>query len=73
MKALQSAAVFGLLPVPPVPDTHEYGRDRDTRPTMSEDDSSSQGAGLSPSLTERMATKGELARLREELEAISAD
>ena len=67
MKPLVSAAVFGLVPVPPVPDTHACNRNCDDRPTTAEELNPSRLVCLPPNSTERMATEDELARIRHEL------
>jgi len=73
MKALVETAVFGLLPVPPMHDTEELTRGRTQRPVAQRDGRALQEAELPPSFPERMATKGELAGLREELLSIGSD
>ena len=66
MKPLVSAAVFGLVPVPPMPDTGPSS-DEDRRMTA-EDANASQFLWLSVPVAEQMATKDEFARIRDELE-----
>ena len=72
MKALTSAAVFGLVSVPPMPsaapcsDT-EPCRDNGLRPVSQLVDPQREDG------TERMATKDELARIRRQLEDASAE
>jgi hypothetical protein len=71
MKTLVGVAVFGLVPVPPMPDTVSSGFDG--RWTTSEHDLDlSQLVFFPHSVAERMATKDELARIRYELEEIAA-
>jgi hypothetical protein len=72
MKTFTSAAVFGLVPVPPMPAT-DARSDRDFWPVTSGDMISLQLARLQPDATERMATNDELARMRQELEELSAE
>ncbi len=73
MKSLQSAGVFGLLPVPPVPDTDEHGRGRGPWPAASEEDgAAAPELGPSPSPTQRLVMPEELARLRERIERVNA-
>ena len=68
MKPLVSAAVFGLVPVPPMPD---FGPDWSEHPRMTADVAHSPRPLRRPVLVaERMATKDELARIRDELEEI---
>jgi hypothetical protein len=63
--------VFGLVPVPPMPDTVSSGFDG--RWTTSEHDLDlSQLVFFPHPVAERMATKDELARIRYELEEIAA-
>jgi hypothetical protein len=72
MKALTSAAVFGLVPVPPMPSAAPCS---DTEPCRD------NGLGPASQLvdpqredgTERMATKDELTRIRGQLEDASAE
>jgi hypothetical protein len=71
MKTLISAAVYGLVPVPPMLDTHAWSDNN--RPVTAEDVNSLQLAGLQRGATESMATDGELARIRRELENVSAE
>lgn len=71
MKTLVGVAVFGLVPVPPMPDTVSSGFDG--RWTTSEHDRDLSQLVLIPQpVAERMATKDELARIRYELEEIAA-
>ena len=71
MKTLVGVAVFGLVPVPPMPDTVSSGFDG--RWTTSEHDLDHSQLVLFPQpVAERMATKDELARIRCELEEIAA-
>jgi hypothetical protein len=73
MKTLTSAAVYGLVPVPPMPDTRASGRN-DNRQHPAEDVNFSQLEWLQPNAaTERIATKDELARIRRELRDASAE
>lgn len=66
MKPLVSAAVFGLVPIPPMPDTGPNS-DEDRRMTA-EDADAPQFLWLPAPVAERMATKDEFARIRDELE-----
>jgi hypothetical protein len=68
MKVLVSVAVFGLMPVPPMPDT--LSSSVDGARTKSEDVNFSQLVFLSRPIPERLATKEELAHIRDELEGI---
>jgi len=71
MKTLVGVAVFGLVPVPPMPDTVSSGFDG--RWTTSEHDLDlSQLVYFPHPIAERLATKDELARIRYELEEITA-
>ena len=71
MKTLVGVAVFGLVPVPPMPDT--VSSSFDGRWTTSEHDLDlSQPVFFPDPVAERMATKDELARIRYELEEIAA-
>ena len=73
MKTLVSAAVYGLVPVPPMLDTRGCS-DSDNRAVAAEDMKSSQPKCFEHRVvTERMATKDELARIRRELEELSGD
>jgi hypothetical protein len=64
MKAFTSAAVFGLVPVPPMPDIDTCG-DSDNRPVTVENVNCSQLERPQREVaTERMATKDEIARIR---------
>jgi hypothetical protein len=78
MRTFTNAAVFGLVPVPPMPatgacsDSHSFG-DSDIRPVPTEDVSIPQPAcPRRDDATERMATKDELARIRRQLEDVRA-
>ena len=71
MKVLVSVAVFGLMPVPPMPDTLSSRVDHAR--ARSEDFEFSQLAFLPRPILERLATKEELARIRDELEGIHAE
>ena len=71
MKVLVSVAVFGLMPVPSMPDTLSSSRD-DAR-SRREDFDLSQVAFLPGSIRERLATKEELADIRDELKGIHAE
>jgi hypothetical protein len=78
MKTLTSAAVFGLIPVPPIfPATDSCShieRDNGIAPATAEDAGVSQlGCPQREDATERMATKGELASIRRQLEDESTD
>ena len=72
VKALTSAAVFGLVPVPPMPSA---------APCSGTEPCRNNGLGPASQLvdpqredgTERMATKDELARIRRQLEDAGAD
>ncbi len=68
MRNFMSVGVFGLIPVLP-PDTlrSTYNNRRATRPGIDE----WQLLLLDPLLSERMATREELARVREELKEFS--
>jgi len=71
MKTLVGVAVYGLVPVPPMPDTVSSGFDG--RWTTSEHDLDLSQLVFSPHpVAERMVTKDELARIRYELEEIAA-
>ena len=73
MKPLVTTAVFGLLPVPPLPDTYDReckGR-RDDPSTPTEKINSSELVCPSHVIAERMATPDELARLRKELDDLN--
>ena len=70
MKTLVGVAVFGLVPVPPMPDTVSSGFDG--RWTTSEHDFAlSQPVFFPHPVAERMASNDELARIRYELEEIA--
>ena len=80
MKSFTSAAVFGLVPVPPAISTTnscgppQPGDDNGEKPANAEDFDHQQLAGPRPEdATERMATKDELARIRRQLGTQSAD
>ena len=80
MKSFTSAAVFGLVPVPPAISTTnscgpmQPGNDNGEKPADAEDLDHQQLAGPHPEdATERMATKDELARIRRQLGTQSAD
>lgn len=60
MKPLIGAAVFGLVPIPPMPNTHILS-DKDDPPATDGNERIQFDA------SERLATKEELARLRREL------
>ena len=67
MKPLVTTAVFGLLPVPPLPDAYDRaGKRRRDDPSTPID--ASDVVRPSRLTTERMATPDELARLRGELD-----
>ena len=70
MKPLVSTAVFGLLPLPPLPDTNdrECNRRCDDPSTPTEEINSLEFVCPSHVIAERMATQDELARLRGELD-----
>src|SRR5215470_8555017 len=71
MKTLVGVAVFGLVPVPPMPDTVASGFDGRWT-TNGHDLDLSQLVFFPHPFAERMATKHELARIRCELEEIAA-
>jgi hypothetical protein len=76
MKPLTSAAVFGLVPVPPMSptDTHsDHDSCVDIWPLTLDDASAPRLAELQHDPAERMATNDELARIRQELEDLSAE
>jgi hypothetical protein len=70
MKALAATAVFGLLPLPPMDDKAEQELGRSNPRATGDLDLALRDAEVPASLAERMATKRELARLREELRSI---
>ena len=71
MKTLVGVAVFGLVPVPPMPDTVSSGFDGRWTPSEHDLDLSQLRFFPHP-VAERMATKDDLARIRCELEEIAA-
>jgi hypothetical protein len=71
MKTLVSVAVFGLVPIPTMTDTRIIGRD-DARAT-DEFYGFPRLMFVPRLITERMATKEELACIRDELEKIAAE
>jgi hypothetical protein len=79
MKTLTSAAVFGLIPVPPTFPSDscshiEHHGDNGIAPATTEDAGATQlGCPQREDATERMATKGELASIRRQLEDESTD
>jgi hypothetical protein len=73
MKALVATAVFGLLPVPPMDDEAKRGSGRASHPIPRQLDRAFREAKLPALFLERMATKAELERLREQIGANSAD
>jgi hypothetical protein len=70
MHTLISAAVFGLVPIPPADSL--TSRRCDLRPTNDHCDFSKHLFVRRP-IAKRMATKEELARIREDVEALGAD
>ena len=73
MKTLIDAAVYGLVPVPPMPDT-QASNGNDIRPHSAGDVKSAQRVWLQRNAaTERIATKDELARILRELRDVSAE
>lgn len=70
MKSLVATAVFGLLPLPPMDDKNAQEPGRPASSTGGEFDRTWTHAGPPPSYLERMATKAELAQLREQLRSI---
>ena len=66
MRPLVSAAVLGVVPLPPLPDAGPNS-DEDRRMTAA-DANAPQFLRLPVSVAERMATKDELARIRDALE-----
>jgi hypothetical protein len=70
MKTLVSVAVFGLVPVPPTPDTWSS---RDDLRATSEDFDFSQLVYLPRAITERLVTREELARIRNQLKIIDTE
>jgi hypothetical protein len=78
MKPLTSAAVFGLVPVPPMPVTGTQNdsdscADGDICPVPANDANAARLARPQYDATERMATTDELARIRHELADSSAE
>jgi hypothetical protein len=68
MRTLVGAAVFGLVPVPPMPDTHAVTR-RDDWPAKTEEGfNTSERERLA--VYEKLATKNQLAHIHNELENI---
>ena len=67
MKPLVTTAVFGLLPVPPLPDAYDCAckRRRDDAPTSTDAPDVVRSSHV---IVERMATPDKLARPRDELE-----
>jgi hypothetical protein len=63
MKPMTGTAVFGLVPIPPAPDTRPPGANED-KLSASE---MQRTACSQHEAAERVATEGELARLRREL------
>ena len=73
MKTLIDAAVYGLVPVPPMPDT-QASSGNDNRPLLAGKVESAQRVWLQRNAaTERIATKDELARILRELRDVSAE
>ena len=68
MTALVTAAVFGLVAVPSMPAAHTRSSDRIDRLATPEDVNAPRVACLRNGINERLATKDELARIREQLE-----
>jgi hypothetical protein len=66
MKTLATVAVFGLVPIPSMPDTHACS-DNDNQLTTAEGAKAARLARLQPDAAERMATNAELVRIRKEL------
>jgi hypothetical protein len=64
MKTLVSVAVFGLVPMPPMPNTWSS---RDDLRVTSDDSDFLQLVYLPRAITERLATKEELARICNQL------
>jgi hypothetical protein len=71
MKTFTSAAVFGLVPVPPMPDADACS-DSDNRSVTAEDVHASQLVCPQRNAAERLATKDELACIRREWAALAA-
>ena len=71
MKSFANAAVFGLVPVPPMLNTPARSDDAD-RHVADEDVQCWPRTTIQPGDSERMATNDELARLRREL-GVSVD
>ena len=72
MKPLTTVAVYGLVPVPPMADTQACG-DNDNQPLTAGDVNAAHLAWLRHDAAERLATNDELARIRQELEELSAE
>ncbi len=72
MKTLTTVAVYGLVPVPPMADTQACS-DNDNQPLTPDDANAAHLAWLRHDAAERMATNDELARIRQELEELSAE
>jgi hypothetical protein len=72
MKPLTTVAVYGLVPVPPMADTQACS-DNDNQPPAADDENAAHLAWLRHDAAERMATNDELARIRRELEELSAE
>jgi hypothetical protein len=74
MKPLTSAAVFGLVPVPPMlaTDTHSDSDSCVDSDIWSVTANAARLSELQHDATERMATNDELARIRQELEDLNA-
>lgn len=72
MKPLPGVAVYGLVPVPPMPDTRACS-DNDNQPLPADDANTARLAWLRHAAAERMATNDELACIRQELEELSAE
>jgi len=72
MKPLTTVAVYGLVPVPPMADTQACS-DNDNQPAAAGDENAARLAWLRHDAAERMATNDELARIRQELEELSAE
>ena len=70
MKTLVSVSVFGLVPMPPMPDT--WSSREDLRAT-SDDFDFSQLVYLPRAITERLVTKEELARIRNQLKKMDTE
>ena len=72
MKPLTTVAVYGLVPVPPMADTQACS-DNDNQPPAAGDENAARLAWRRHDAAERMATNDELARIRQELEELSAE